>query len=141
MILLWSEVCPPPLWDWISNREGRILQQPSVEEQFDVLLKEFCGHSLKEEAGLWEAFKNIKNARNTFVHEGTAKIGQSIVTADNAAALIPRINDIISKVREWIPENLIWPAPQINVQVEATHSLIEASGQAEQSTPHSAARD
>jgi hypothetical protein len=122
-----------PLWDWIKNREGDIRQQPSVEDQFDVLLKEFCGHSLKEEVPLWEAFKNIKTARNTFVHEGTAKIGGSIVTVDKATALIPRVNEIISKVREWIPEKLRWPAPQINVQVEATHALIEPSNQAQQS--------
>jgi hypothetical protein len=120
------------LWEWIRNR-GRRDQEPSVAEQFDVLLKEFCGHGLKEEAGLWEAFKNIRDARNTFVHEGTAKIGGSIVTADKAAALIPRVNEIISKVREWIPENLRWPEPQINVPFEATHTLIERSNQAEHS--------
>jgi hypothetical protein len=99
-----------------------------VEEQFDILLKELSGHSLKEEkAALWEAFKNIKNARNKFVHEGIAKIGNSIVTADDAASLLHRVNEIISTVREWIPEELKWPAPQVKVEVEATHTLIEPS--------------
>src|SRR5262249_13656712 len=63
------------LWTWVRDRDGRTLQQPSVEEQFDVLLKELTGHSLKEDAVLWEAFKNLKSARNSFVHEGTARLG------------------------------------------------------------------
>jgi len=115
------------LWEWIKDREGRILQQPSVEEQFDVLLKELSGHSLKEKAELWEAFKKIKHARNKFVHEGIAKIGNSILTAEDAAPLLHRVNEIISTVREWIPEELKWPAPQEKVEVEATHTLIEPS--------------
>jgi hypothetical protein len=90
------------LWEWIRDREGRILQQPSVEDQFDVLLKQFSGHSLKEEAALWEAFKNIKSARNTFVHEGIARVGNVALTKDDAAALVGRVNGIVDKVREWI---------------------------------------
>jgi hypothetical protein len=111
------------LWEWIRDREGRILQQPSVEDQFDVLLKEFSGHSLKEKAALWEAFTNIKSARNSFVHEGIARIGRSTLTPDNAAALVGRVNEIISEVREWIPEDLRWPAPQAEAEVRATHSI------------------
>jgi hypothetical protein len=120
------------LWEWIRDREGKVLQQPSVEEQFDVLLKEFCGHSLKEEKPLWDAFKNIKSARNSFVHEGFAKIGKSILTSDDAAALLGRVNEIISTVREWIPEDLRWPAPQAKAEFTASHTLFEPSKSARQ---------
>jgi hypothetical protein len=73
------------LWMWITTRDGRILQQPSVEEQFDVLLKELTGHTLKEDAALWEAFKNLKSARNSFVHEGVARVGKTTLSKDDAA--------------------------------------------------------
>jgi hypothetical protein len=63
------------LWEWIRSRDGKTLQQPSVEEQYDVLLEELSGHSLKEDPSLWEAFKNLKTARNAFVHEGAAAVG------------------------------------------------------------------
>lgn len=127
------------LWTWIRDRDGKTLQQPSVEEQFDVLLKQFAGHSLKEDSMLWEAFKNLKSARNSFVHEGTAKIGNSVLTKDAAAELLVRVNSIIDKVREWIPEDLRWPVPQARVELSWTQMLIEPSNQAVQPTPGGAA--
>jgi serine/threonine protein kinase len=43
---------------------------------------------------LWEAFKNLRAARNSFVHEGVARIGQEPVTKVVAAQLIGRARDI-----------------------------------------------
>ena len=40
---------PKEIWDWVNNRSDW-RKEPSVEEQFDVLLKIFSGHSLKEES-------------------------------------------------------------------------------------------
>jgi hypothetical protein len=89
---------------------------------------ELSGRSLRRKRrSLWEAFKKIKHARNKFVHEGIAKIGNSILTADDAAPLLHRVNEIVSTVREWIPEELRWPSQQVKVEVEATHTLVEPS--------------
>jgi len=117
------------LWTWITTRDGRIFQQPSVEEQFDVLLKEFTGHTLKEDEALWEAFKNLKSARNSFVHEGVAMVGKTTLSKDDAAVLVGKVDNIIAKIREWIPEEMRWPVPQVQVNLEWTHTLIEQSKQ------------
>jgi hypothetical protein len=127
------------LWKWIRDRDGKALQQPSVEDQFDVLLKEFTGHSLKEDAVLWEAFKNLKSARNSFVHEGTARIGNNALTKDDAHVLVGRVDGIIGRIREWIPENIRWPVPQVNVNLEWSQMLIEPSNKAVQPAPDGAA--
>jgi len=127
------------LWTWITARGGRTLQQPSVEEQFDVLLKEFTGHTLKEDAALWEAFKNLRSARNSFVHEGVAMVGKTPLSKDDAAVLVGRVDSIIAKIREWIPEDIRWPVPQVQVNLEWTHTLIEPSNRAVQPTPEGAA--
>ena len=66
---------PQELWKWINNRQW-FLQNPTNDDQFDRLLKILTGVSLKDENELWEAFKNLKKARNSFVHEGIAKIGE-----------------------------------------------------------------
>jgi hypothetical protein len=115
------------LWKWIKERDGKYLQQLSVEEQFDVLLKYLAGHSLKEESLLWEAFKNLKSARNTFVHEGVARVGNSPLTKERATALIGKVDEIVAKVREWIPEHVRWPVPQTKADFQWTHVLIEPS--------------
>jgi len=118
------------LWTWIRDRDGKILQQPSVEEQFDSLLKELTGHSLKEDAALWEAFKNLKSARNSFVHEGVATVGNVALTKEEAAVLIARVDSIISKIRGWIPDDLKWPAPEAKVNLQWTQMLMEPSNPA-----------
>jgi hypothetical protein len=110
-----------------------------VEEQFDVLLKEFTGHSLKEDPLLWEAFKNLKTARNSFVHEGTARVGNTTLTKDEALVLVGKVDGIIGRIREWIPEDMRWPVPQAKVNLEWTQMLVEPSNKAVQPTPDGAA--
>lgn len=113
------------LWSWIRDRAGSISRQPTVEEQFDVLLREFCGHSLKEEQQLWEAFKNLKSARNAFVHEGTAKVMGQSLTPSEAEELVANAGEIIKKVREWLPEALRWPVHEATSQISFTQMLFE----------------
>jgi hypothetical protein len=97
-----------PLWKWITDR-GHFTKDPSTGERFDVLLKELTGHSLKDEAKLWEIFQNLKEARNSFVHEGIATIGKKPVTAATAQELVAGASLVIAKVREWTPPKLQWP--------------------------------
>jgi hypothetical protein len=58
---------PSGLWEWINNR-GDYRKEPSVEEQFDVLLRVLAGKSLRNQSDLWRGFKDLKEARNSFVH-------------------------------------------------------------------------
>lgn len=99
---------PGDVWDWINDRDNR-LNDPSTEEQFDLLLKHFVGHSLKEDKALWGIFQNLRTARNKFVHEGVAKIGGEPISLDRAARLVSGSGDIVNLVRTWLPEDLHWP--------------------------------
>ena len=113
---------PPRLWDWI-NKRGDYVREPTVEEQYDVLLMFFTGHSLKAEPKLWESFRNLKTARNSFVHEGTATIGATRVSVETARRLLASASDIISKVREWLPPELHWPVFKHAIQIEGLKKL------------------
>ena len=96
------------LWAWLNHR-GDWQKDPSTEEQFDVLLKHFVGHSLKEDAPLWEAFQNLRKARNKFVHEGSALLGGRAISGTEAARLVARSQEIVYQIRDWLPEELRWP--------------------------------
>lgn len=113
---------PEPLWAWINDR-GNWQKEPSVEEQFDALLKILSGHSLKEDNALWEGLKNLRSARNSFVHEGVSKLGNNPITAAETMQLIARADEIVSKIRDWIPENCRWPVFQHTIQLEVRKTI------------------
>jgi hypothetical protein len=96
------------LWSWLTDR-GDYTKNPHVEEKFDILLKVLTGHSLKEDQTLWKLFKELKTARNTFVHDGIAKLGGKELNEDAAKTFVDGANRIIAKVREWTPQELQWP--------------------------------
>jgi hypothetical protein len=97
------------VWAWINERKQRD-HNPSVEEQFDSLLKILIHHSLKEDSQPWGLFMNLKTARNSFVHEGVAKIGRLPIDDVRARQLILAAGDIIAKVREWLPKDMLRPS-------------------------------
>jgi hypothetical protein len=100
---------PNGLWEWINNRFDHE-REPSLEEQYDVLLKVLTSHSLKEDRGLWQAFRDVKSARNSFVHEGIARIGKASEPVDpkTVRSLIHSAELVISKIREWLPDDMRW---------------------------------
>lgn len=114
---------PPELWKWI-NQRGNRTQEPTFNEQYDFLLKFLTGHSLKEEQRLWESFQNLKDARNSFVHEGVAKIGKTqTVDTETAQKLITSSFEVISKIKEWLPKELHWPEFKYEVEIEGQKKL------------------
>jgi hypothetical protein len=116
---------PSLLWEWTNDRGDNFTKQPTVEEQFDTLLKVMTGHSMKEDSVLWEAFKNLKSARNRFVHEGLLRVGNAILSDQEVVQLIGHAEAIVARVREWIPEKLRWPVfDNTKVQVEVTVPLL-----------------
>jgi hypothetical protein len=129
---------PKELWGWITDR-GDWQKEPSVEEQFSVLLHVLCGHSLKEDEGLWEAFKNLRTARNSFVHEGRAMLGKQPLQADRAAALIDKADQLLVRVREWLPEHMRWPVYAHAVQVTVGKKIASTSSAASKNDPVSEA--
>ena len=114
---------PAELWDWINDR-GNWQKEPSVEEQYDVLLKIVTGHSLKDEGALWEGLKNLRSARNSFVHEGVAQLGRKRLSANDVLPLIARADAIVAKIREWIPEECRWPLIEHTINIQMAKLLF-----------------
>jgi hypothetical protein len=96
---------PTGLWEWINDR-GFWIKEPSVEEQFDVLLRVFTGRSLKEETQLWDRFKELRKAKNALTHEGAAMLGGKLVDAGKAHELVDNADKIIKWVESLLPEGL-----------------------------------
>lgn len=111
------------LWEWINARNDRS-SNPGLEEQYDALLKVLSGHSLKEDNELWEVFKNLKAARNSFVHEGVAKLNKKPITWNDASTLAQKAARIPLRVREWLPEELRWPIYDIRFDLTVSKRLI-----------------
>ncbi|MFH1716881.1 MAG: hypothetical protein ABIF19_05985, partial [Planctomycetota bacterium] len=103
-----NNTVPNQLWEWITQRQMRY-KEPGAEEEFDVLLKTLSGTSLKDSPDLWEAFRNIEEARDTFVHEGAAQVAGTAVSPDNVRQLLQKTAEIISFVKDKLLENLQWP--------------------------------
>lgn len=117
-----KSLTPKELWDWI-NKRGFWLKEPSVQEQFDGLLKILLGISLKEKSDLWESFKNLRDARNSFVHDGVAKIGQSPISEDKVRELLVKAHEIILFIRTKLPPDLQWPEYKHSITVSAKKKI------------------
>jgi hypothetical protein len=104
---------PPGLWEWIKIRNNDHTKEPSVAEKFDVLLRAFTGHSLKDEAQLWRYQKELRAARNALVHKGLAMVGTSRMDARKARELVGGADKII----RWV--ELLLPAAQRRARTEA----------------------
>ena len=109
---------PVELWEWIKKRD-HWLKDPSVNEQFDILLKTLLGFSLKDNQVLWEAYRNLKDARNSFVHEGIALIGKrkKILSANDTRNLLQKVRKIIELIQSKLPKALKNPVYKHNIKV------------------------
>lgn len=99
---------PPDLWKWINARDRRD-KEPSVTEQFDQLLRIFTNKSLKGENELWEAYRNLREARHSFVHEGKCVVGGEEITPQRATMLLQGAKAIIDWVERLLPHQLHRP--------------------------------
>jgi hypothetical protein len=114
---------PSDLWHWINDRDDDYRKQPSVKEEYDILLKTFAGKSLKEENDLWTSFVHLRDARNSFAHNGIAMIGKgkkTIVTLDDARHLINEAHAIVDWIEKMLPDELRRPRieRQANLMVQ-----------------------
>lgn len=114
---------PDNAWSWVNDRSNR-QSNPTVEEQYSVLLSIFCGKSLKDETALWLSFKNLKTARNTFVHAGAAVVGGNRITTAQAREYIALAESIIAKIRNWIPDEMRWPVFEHQVDLQIFKTLL-----------------
>jgi hypothetical protein len=105
-----SSSVPKNLWKWINDRRDW-RKEPSITEQFDILLQVLSSKSLKDDPRLWGGFLNLKDARNSFVHEGVAAIGkrQVRVTSSQAGELVAIADEIIQYVEALLPAEARMP--------------------------------
>ena len=92
------------LWDWINTRHKDHTKEPSVADKFDILLKAFTSHSLKDDAQLWKYHKELRDARNTLVHKGVAIVGKVPVDSRKARELVNGTDKIVKWVELLLPE-------------------------------------
>jgi hypothetical protein len=110
---------PVKLWEFFFQHK----REPRMEVQLDVLLEAFTGHSLKERNDLWQAFKQLQEARNSFAHRGQALIKGQPVTRDDLSRMLAATRDTIDWVETFLP--LEWRRP---VYLEtATFALDKAT--------------
>lgn len=120
-----NKIISKDLWNWVNNRYNRT-QNPSTSDQFDILLKSLLGFSLKDNNDLWKSFMNLKNARNSFVHEGIAKIGKKPISEEEARTLLVKTNEIITFIKNKLPDELQWPEYKFSLKVEGKFDLLDA---------------
>lgn len=94
------------LWNWISSRGA--LKEPSIEDKYGFLLQYLVGVDLKEDNDIWESFKHLRKARNSFAHEGVAKVGAELVTPEKAGDFIVKAKKIIEIIRCSLPKEMQW---------------------------------
>jgi hypothetical protein len=118
------------LWEWIQSREGDYRKEPSVSEEFDVLLKALSGSSLRDNQDLWQAFQRLRDARNNFIHSGVLAFGKKVKTP----LLTKDVNELLGKTKEIVlfVENLLPESSRRPVQFgkyEWTHTqMIRLAG-------------
>jgi hypothetical protein len=97
---------PPGLWSWLMDR-GDFRKDPSTVEQLTVVLHSLTGRSLKDEGELWEAFINLRDARNSYLHEGLATVGKNRtpVAPEFAAKLVHQCERILEWLDGLVPED------------------------------------
>lgn len=100
---------PTDLWNWINDRSNDFYKQPSVDERCDILLKVLTGKSLKDNSKLWQSYNELRKARNSFSHAGTAvryKKNNVILDLAHATRLVSDAEAIIDWIEALLPDNL-----------------------------------
>ena len=114
------------LWKWINERGP--LKDPSIEEKYDFLSRYLIGKSIKEDNKMWESFKHLRKARNSFAHSGISKVNETEVTPDKAREFIVKANEVINFVKEGLAEELQWPEFKHSIEVSFTKALVKQEG-------------
>lgn len=97
-------------WGWLIKRDS-YTKIPSTAESFGPVLKELSGIDFKSEEALWKDFKNLQNARHTFVHKGVAINNETKAAIDlvMATQLVNKANEIIKYITSKLPEEFKLP--------------------------------
>ena len=101
-VLARESAIPQQSYNWLISRNSDFIRQPSAKEKFNELLFLVSGHSLKTgNEELWNAFNDLRNARNSMVHSGKAvlKKGKKAVEHEINSRIA---KELLGKAREII---------------------------------------
>ncbi len=109
---------PPAIWEWFTHRRDHY-QNPSIDDRFGDLLRILTGRSLKDEPKLWQAYRDLRSARNNFAHAGRVAIGKTVpeLTRFQARDLIESAGLIIDWCEALLPVELRRPPRARSLQV------------------------
>lgn len=93
---------PDDFFEWLLHRND-YRKEASIAEKFDQVLKLVTERSLKSDNKLWETFKNAKNARNAFVHEGKLSWGGSELNSERWRKCMQEIGEVLRWMETLLP--------------------------------------
>jgi hypothetical protein len=117
----------PTLYRWIANRDDHA-KEPSVQEQFDVLLKAVSKRTLKDDQRLWESLVSLRKVRNAIAHTGIPTIDKTVVDSVKASQLVNTSREIIDWVELGLPDDRRRRLLTVPVQLEMTKVLVVPTG-------------
>jgi len=122
------------LWSWLTNRD-QWWREPSFAEKLSVVLAALASRTLKDDNDLWKAFRNLREARNKYVHEGIASIADQPVTAERAGALLAKARSILDWIEDGLPKAVRRPRFERQHNLEYVIPLLLPEPPPEQSSP------
>lgn len=111
------------LWAWVNGRGS--LKDPSIEEKYDFLSRHIIGNTIKDNNELWEAFKHLRKARNSFVHDGIARVGNETVNIEKARYFIAKANEILDFLKAALPPEYRSPEFQHQANIQYSFKPIQ----------------
>jgi hypothetical protein len=112
---------PPGLWEWIASRDNNYLRQPGTDEELDALFHILAGQSLKTDGRLWSGFKELRKARNSLAHTGTASmLNGRPVTATDVTTLVGLAVEITDWIEARLPPAYRRPTPPAGPEAQFT---------------------
>ena len=118
-----TESKPSGIWEWINDRQ-EYWREPSISDKLDRLLSCFAQKTLKDEKSLWQSFKELKEARNSFTHTGIASIGDREISANEAVRLVNETKRIIDWLIALLPEEKRPITRAFNYQIQFARRLV-----------------
>jgi hypothetical protein len=92
------------LWQWITAKRP-YLAEPTTEEFAKAVFTMLSGKSLADEDELWQTFIDLRKARNSFAHEGTAvDMKGQVVNPERAQQLIAGARRVLDWIEALLPE-------------------------------------
>ena len=120
-LLAKENIIPIEIWTWLFSRG--VSKEPSLDDQYGDLLQAITGWSLKDDNDLWSAFKNIKDARNSFVHEGVACINKIPIKEEKAKELVFQSVEIVKYIKSKLPTKNQWVEYDHKVEISFSKKI------------------